>query len=71
MMRQEASEVACESMHAPLAPEEQTLLDFLIEAEQERRSVPLADRALVNEPAKYASPIGIDDSGNPFAVPAR
>ena len=52
-----------------VTPEESALLDILVGQRLAREGVPIRQRTLVNRFEKFAAPIGIDDTGEPFALP--
>ena len=59
----------CDVEVARLGPEEAALLEVLIDEQLERDRVPVAERSIVRRSEKYAFPIGVDGSGNRFAIP--
>ena len=54
-----------------LAAEEIAILEILIESKEARERIPIADRALVGRPEKYAFPIGLDEEGHPLPIPPQ
>jgi len=51
---------------AGLVPEEERLLEILVEQKLVRESLPYGARSIVVRPEKYAWPIGLDAQGEPF-----
>jgi len=51
-----------------LAPEELVLLDVLRSDKQARERIPASEHSPAHNPEKFAFPIGMDESGEPFPI---
>jgi len=53
-----------------LSAEERLLLERLLKSQEARLHIPVERQIAVSRAEKYAFPVGFDDAGNPFPVPA-